>query len=127
MNHNEREVPGAPERIWIKQSHTTESGLIYGQYYVGERQWASDIEYVPAASSTQDGLTVESLRSELRQLFPDVQIIVDIRDCGTETQTLRGSTLEYGAQIGMNGNEFVGDSPAQVLAAVRAWKLKEGK
>ena len=51
------------------------------------------------------GLTVESALKELREMFPDVQICVGIRDCGNQTVTPTGSTLEYDAQIGINGED----------------------
>lgn len=63
--------------------------------------------------------------AEMRSMFPDEQIIISLRDCGEETTTLRGTSREYGIQIGMNGREFDCDTLAETLAAVRTWKGKQ--
>lgn len=66
--------------------------------------------------------TVEECLAELRKMFPDFQIIVSIRDCGEETITPRGTTFEYSAQIGMNGQEFDADTLPEMLAQIHVWK-----
>ena len=78
-------------------------------------------EQVPAPRATETGLTVEAAREQLRSMFPDVQIIIGIRDCGDETITPRNTTLEYNAQIGMNGEDFTGDSLLDLMSEIRAW------
>lgn len=67
-------------------------------------------------------LTVEAALKELREMFPYVQIIVDIRDCGQETRSGRNGRLEYGAQIGMNGEQFAEATLPKLMTVVRAWK-----
>lgn len=63
---------------------------------------------------------------ELREMFgPEPQICIGIRDCGEETMTVRETTLEYDAQIGMNGDDFAADSLTDLMAQVRAWKEQE--
>lgn len=74
-------------------------------------------------AAADDALNLEDALREIRELVgPEPQVCVGIRDCGEETTTLRGTTVEYDAQIGMNGVDFVGDSVAEILAAVRAYK-----
>lgn len=67
-------------------------------------------------------ITAEQLLNQLREMYgPGPQIIVDIRDCGTETRSPNGK-IEYGAQIGMNGEQFEAKTIAGVLRKVRKWK-----
>lgn len=62
--------------------------------------------------------TIESAMAKLRKRFgPYPQLVVSVRDCGDETQTVRGTSLEYGIQVGMNGNEFDADTMAKALRA----------
>jgi hypothetical protein len=69
--------------------------------------------------------SVEEALKELRELVGDhPQIIVDIRDCGTETRSKHGR-VEYGAQIGMNGEQFSAATMKQVLAKVRRWRARQ--
>lgn len=72
-------------------------------------------------------VTVEEALAELRQLIGDYpQIIVDIRDCGRETRGRHGR-MEYGAQIGMNGEQFTAPTMAKVLAQVRRWHKQQSE
>lgn len=74
-----------------------------------------------ASVASQDELS--AVRDELRKVVgPSVQLIISARDCGEETQTLRGTKLEYSIQVGMNGEEFDADSLAEALQKVRDWK-----
>lgn len=67
-------------------------------------------------------LTIDDALKELRKMFgPYPQIIVDIRDCGNETRGPHGK-VEYGAQIGMNGEQFTAKTMRGVLRKVRKWK-----
>jgi hypothetical protein len=61
--------------------------------------------------------TVESALIKLRKRWPKKQFIISLRDCGEETQTVRGTSLEYGIQVGMNGQEFDADTLPEALAA----------
>lgn len=60
--------------------------------------------------------------AQIRDMFPGLQIIVSIRDCGVETVTPTGETLEFSAQVGMNGQDFTADRMSEVVAKIRAWK-----
>ena len=71
-------------------------------------------------------ISVEAALVKVRRLFPDVQIIISVRDCGNETRTRRGTTREYGIQVGMNGHEFDADTLAEALSAAKQFtKEKE--
>jgi hypothetical protein len=84
------------------------------------RRYVDIDEVIKNRLSRSKPLTVEDALNETRRLFPDVQIIVSVRDCGEETTTIRGTTREYGIQIGMNGDEFDADTLAEAMEAVRA-------
>lgn len=62
--------------------------------------------------------TVESALAQLREKYPDEQLIVSVRDCGEETMTLRGTTLEWSIQVGMNGKDFDADTLTEALSTV---------
>ena len=66
-------------------------------------------------------LTAEQCLAELREIsgsYP--QIIIDLRDCGSETN--EQGRIEYTIQIGANGQDFTGTTLADCMAQVRAWK-----
>jgi hypothetical protein len=71
--------------------------------------------------SPEKNESIESGLVETRQLFPELQIIASVRDCGDETTTPRGTTLEYSIQVGMNGEDFVGDSLSEAMQKVRQY------
>lgn len=76
-----------------------------------------------AMLETRSELTIESALAELREMFPDVQLIVSVRDCGEETVTRFGTAREYSIQVGMNGDEFTdADSLAEAVQRVRQSK-----
>lgn len=77
------------------------------------------------AISANAPLTVESALAELREMFPDVQIAIGVRDCGEETVTVRGTQREWSIQIGMNGQDFDADTLDLALQAVRDWREKQ--
>jgi hypothetical protein len=69
---------------------------------------------------------MEEALAELRKMFGlEPQICIGIRDCGEETITPRDTTFEYGAQIGMNGEEFSADTLAELMAQIRTWKQEQ--
>lgn len=85
------------------------------------------VECGPAKPATAP-LTVEQALKELRAMAgSEPQILIGIRDCGEETITLRETTLEYSAQIGMNGEDFDADSLPELMALVRQWHAEQGK
>lgn len=113
----------APERIWIDKSGIKNAeARKAGSYYFEAASKQESIEY-----TRKDSDPIAAALAELRSMFPGLQIIVSVRDCGDETATLRGTALEYSIQVGINGEEFDADTLAEVMAAVRAWKEQQQK
>lgn len=75
---------------------------------------------------TEPDVSIVAALARIRNMFPELQIVVSIRDCGEETTTLSGETLEFSAQVGLNGKEFHADTMGEVVALVRAWRQKKG-
>jgi hypothetical protein len=71
--------------------------------------------------------SIEAAQVEVRALFPNEQIILSVRDCGEETATIRGTSLEYGIQVGMNGREFDADELSVTLQMVRDFAARQSR
>ena len=59
---------------------------------------------------------------ELRTMFPTQQLIISVRDCGEETKTVRGKSIEWSIQVGINGKDFDADTLPEAMKAVRRGK-----
>ena len=67
---------------------------------------------------------VDAALRELRTMFPTQQLIISVRDCGEETRTARGKSIEWGIQVGINGKDFSADTLPEAMKAVRRGKDK---
>ncbi|HEX2882780.1 MAG TPA: hypothetical protein VHO25_24845 [Polyangiaceae bacterium] len=69
----------------------------------------------------QTKLTVESAADELRKIFPDRHVIVEV--CFPEFS----NTKRYYIQVGENGQDFHAASLASCMAMVRKWREEKSK
>jgi hypothetical protein len=67
-------------------------------------------------------ITIELALAGVREMFPDLQIIVGVRDCGEQTITRLGHEREYFIQVGLNGEDFNCPTLSDCMAQVRKWK-----
>jgi hypothetical protein len=107
-----------PDRIYVPLPYAGICSIV-------DRPDLPQAVYVHSDLASGPAITVEDVLAELREMFPDLQIIVSVRDCGEETLTVRGKAIEYSIQVGMNGHDFDADTLAESLQAVRDWKEKQ--
>ena len=63
-----------------------------------------------------DEYTVEAALTELREMFPDRQLIVDVM------VPEYGNKKSYGIQVGANGYDFKGPTLQRCMAQVKKWR-----
>jgi hypothetical protein len=61
-------------------------------------------------------LAIESVLTELRKMFPDLQVSVDV------SLPEYSNTKRYYIQVGINGEDFHAPTLKKCMAQVRKWK-----